>query len=453
MRDKILHRALFIFRRDLRLADNTGLLFALKNAEEVIPAFIFTKTQTQKNPYHSEHAFQFMLHSLQDLDDSLQEHGSRLSLFLGDPEKVVEECIENLKLDAVVVNEDYTPYSIQRDKKIQQVCQKKKVNFHSCEDLLLHPKELLLKSDGSPYLVFTPFYKNALKIPVEKPQKNSYQNYYKKKIPFAQAKIESFLKKDIICEGGRKQGLQRLKKAKSLTHYKTQRDIPSLNYTSHLSPHLKFTTCSPREVYHALAGQTDLLRSLYWRDFFTLIAFHFPHVFQGCFHSHFDKIRWSHNPEFFKKWCLGQTGFPIVDAGMRELNATGTMHNRVRMITASFLIKDLHIDWRQGEQYFAQKLTDYDPCVNNGNWQWVASTGCDAQPYFRIFNPWNQQKRFDPDCEYIKKWVPELKSLSSQEIHGWASLKDRKEIDYPLPLVDHTVESKSALKSYKNHAH
>ncbi len=225
-----------------------------------------------------------------------------------------------------------------------------------------------------------------------------------------------------------------------------------MDATSRLSAHLKFGTCSVREVYYAIVQQLSpehpLLRQLYWRDFFTHIAFHYPHVFGKAFHPQYDNLVWDNNRGHFQRWAEGTTGFPIVDAGMRELNATGFMHNRVRMIVASFLTKDLHISWRWGERYFAQHLVDYDPAVNNGNWQWAASTGCDAQPYFRIFNPWLQQQKFDPDCQYIYRWIPELNGIPATIIHKWYS----KHVDapYPAPMLDHARESQIAKERYKN---
>lgn len=440
-----LKRALFIFRRDLRLQDNTGLIFALQQAEEVIPAFIFSPEQTKHHAYFSQNCFDFMIGCLKSLHEDLKNAGSHLYLFEGHPEEIVQKCIHKLEIDGVIVNEDYTPYSQKRDQKLSAVCKKNAIPFHSFEDLLLHPKELTCKKDGNPYTIFTPFYKHAKTFAVAKPVKNLKTNYYHKKIDF-----EVSLPKHTEL-GGRKQALELLRKAKNLSYYETLRDIPSKDYSTHLSPHLKFTTCSPREVYAAVQDNEPLVRALYWRDFFTLIGFYFPHVFKGAFREEFNAIAWKHNKDHFQAWCNGMTGFPIVDAGMRQLNATGTMHNRVRMITASFLIKDLHIDWREGEKYFAQKLLDYDPALNNGNWQWVASTGTDAQPYFRIFNPWSQQKRFDPDCLYIKTWVEELKHLSAKEIHFWGSQTSLLTSDYPLPIVDHTKEAKVALKAYQTH--
>lgn len=448
-------KALFIFRRDLRLEDNRGLLFALEEAKEVIPCFIFTPEQIEQNPYRSDHCLQFMIESLEDLQESLKEKKGRLYFFYGEPDKIISECIGHLQVDAVVINRDYTPYSLKRDQQIESLCKKKKIGFHSFEDLLLHPMEKTLKSNGKPYTIFTPYFRNASRLKVDSPQPNRHQNYYSKPISFS--KDPSLLKKILPRRtldkmGGRKAALKILKTLSHFSDYKKLRDFPAQEGTTHLSPHLKFTTCSPREIYRAisekLGPRSELIRSLYWRDFFTSIAFHFPYVFQGAFHPKFDRLKWSYDKKNFRLWCEGKTGVPIVDAGMREMNATGYMHNRVRMIAASFLVKDLHIDWRWGEKYFAQTLIDYDPAVNNGNWQWVASTGCDAQPYFRVFNPWTQGLKFDPECLYIKKWIPELAPLSPAIIHNGSHQTPH----YPPPLVDHAEESKVTLAAYKKAA-
>jgi deoxyribodipyrimidine photo-lyase len=220
-----------------------------------------------------------------------------------------------------------------------------------------------------------------------------------------------------------------------------------------MAPHNKFGTISVREVYHSIAdklgAEHSLIREVYWRDFFTHIAWHFPHVFGHAFHRVYDKLEWNESQEDFDQWCSGNTGFPIVDAGMRELVSTGFMHNRVRMIAASFLVKDLHISWQKGEEFFARHLTDFDPCVNNGSWQWSASTGCDAQPYFRIFNPWLQQKRFDPECEYIKRWIPELSGLSPKRIHSIYEEDLFRPAGYPAPMLDHAHEKIIAEEMFR----
>jgi len=457
--DKKFKKTLFIFRRDLRLEDNTGLIFALENSQKVIPAFIFTPEQIEKNPYRSDHCLKFMIDSIEDLQEQLKKKKGRLFLFQGEPEEIVNECIKRLQIEAVVVNRDYTPYSRQRDAKIEKTCKAGRIDFHSFDDALLHPPETTLKKDHKPYTIFTPYFRNASKIQVIPPVPNRFTNYFTDSIPFAEnfSILSQFVKNKSIhpqFAGGRSEGLKILSHLRKLKKYKELRDFPGEQGSSHLSPYLKFNVCSPREVYAAickhLSPHHDLIRSLYWRDFFSGIAFFFPHVFKGAFHPKFDKMKWSYDKKNFQHWTDGSTGFPIVDAGMREMNETGFMHNRVRMITASFLVKDLHIDWRWGEKYFAQTLIDYDPAVNNGNWQWSASTGCDAQPYFRIFNPWKQQIKFDPECIYIKKWIPELQDLPPKTIHNWFNPKYRPaELKYPAPMVEHEEESKKALREYK----
>ena len=455
--DKMYEKALFIFRRDLRLEDNKGLLFALKNSKQVVLCFIFTPEQIKNNRYRSDHCLQFMIESLEDLEKEILKKKGRLYLFKGTPEEITLECINKLHIDAVVVNRDYTPYSIRRDESIETVCKKSKVSFYSFDDALLNPPDQTVKKDGKPYAIFTPFYNNAIKLPVELPLENNYNNYFRDPIPFA---VDNTIYNKILQErvlvhsGGRAAGLKILEKLSDYSDYGSLRDFPALNATTHLSAHLKFTTCSPREVYFAMVKQlgssSDLIRSLYWRDFFSSIAFYFPRVFGSAFNKQFDLLKWNNDKELFQSWCEGRTGFPLIDAGMRELNQTGFMHNRVRMVVASFLVKDLHIDWRWGELYFARKLIDYDPAVNNGNWQWAASTGCDAQPYFRVFNPWSQSLKFDPDCIYIKRWVPELNSLTPSAIHNWYLDKYQdEEFSYPRPIVDHAKESKIAIESYK----
>jgi deoxyribodipyrimidine photo-lyase len=457
--NKKFQTSLFIFRRDLRIEDNTGLIFALKSSERVIPAFIFTEEQIEKNPFKSNHCLQFMIESLEDLHHQLKNKGGRLYLFRGDPAEVVSDCISKLKIESVIVNRDYTPYSRKRDQTLEKVCRQSDVPFFSFDDALLHPPEDTLKKDGKPYTVFTPYFRNASKQQVLAPIHNTQTNYFHKDIPFSEddslllkINTDASIKNDL--RGGRSEAIKILKKISSFKNYEHLRNFPAEEGSTKLSPYLKFNVCSPREVYSEISrnlGENhELIRSLYWRDFFTGIAFFFPHVFKGAFHPEFDDLNWSDDKTAFHKWCTGTTGFPIVDAGMREMNQTGFMHNRVRMITGSFLVKDLHIDWRWGEKYFAQNLVDYDPSVNNGNWQWVASTGCDAQPYFRIFNPWSQQKKFDPECIYIKKWIPELSDLSPKIIHEWYEEKNHQNfLHYPIPMIDHAKEAKKALFAYK----
>jgi deoxyribodipyrimidine photo-lyase len=449
--------ALHVFRRDLRLGDNTALIYALENSDKVIPCFVFDKRQVKEHAYKSNNALQFMIFSLQDLDHQLRKRGGKLYLFYGIAEEVIEKLVSSLEIDLVTLNRDYTPFSTKRDGKIQSILKQKNVEYSYHADALLNEPEAVHKDDLNPYTIFTPFRKKAQTFPARLPMENRYTNYYSKKIENQkQAKIFNQIlpqkNPNISLDGGRKEGLKLLRNLSRLSDYEIQRDYPAQDYTSHLSAHIKFGTVSIREVYHQiknlLGDSHTLITELHWRDFFTHITYHFPRVIGSSFHEKYNNIKWDTDKDLFKAWCEGKTGYPIVDAGMRELNVTGYMHNRARMITASFLVKDLHIDWRWGERYFAQNLIDYDPAVNNGNWQWAASTGCDAQPYFRIFNPWRQQQKFDPDCDYIKKWIPELKYSSRKEIHNLERQRPMKELLYPKPIVDHKAASSTAKAMY-----
>lgn len=448
--------ALHIFRRDLRLYDNTALIEALKSSKEVIPCFIFDKRQIEKNEYKSTNCIQFMAHSLHELDTELRKKNSKLYFFYGIAEDVVTQLLVKLNIKAVFTNRDYTPFSRERDLKIEKICHELNVDFYSCADVLLHEPEEIMKSNLQPYTIFTHFFKKSIQIQVRLPKSNLYNNYYQKTIEIEdKVTLKKLLKisnPNIILKGGRSEALSQLKKIKQLQDYQVIRNFPAVQGTTQLSAHNKFGTLSIREFYaeiiKSFSQVHELIKELYWRDFFTHLAFHYPHVFCGSFYEKYDAIHWSENHKHFDAWCKGQTGFPIVDAGMRELNTTGFMHNRVRMIVASFLTKDLHINWRWGEKYFAQTLVDYDPVVNNGNWQWSASTGCDAQPYFRIFNPWIQQCKFDAECIYIKKWIPELATVIPKIIHKLNAMKIRL-IDYPEPIINHSTESQKAKMLYK----
>ncbi|MCX8122814.1 MAG: DNA photolyase family protein [Spirochaetes bacterium] len=448
--------SLHIFRRDLRLEDNTALIRALELSNQVIPCFILDERQIYNNPYRGDFAIQFMVQSLKELNDDLNKKGSRLYLFKGIAENVVEMLLQEQKIDAVFFNRDYTPFSTMRDGKIKEICAKYAVDCNIYADALMNEPEMVVKLDGMPYIIFTQYLKKARMFQVNQPHKNKYSNYYNAKITLE--KHHDILNTIIVnknphtfLKGGKKEALQLLSKIADLQNYSETRNFPALQGTSLLSAHIKFGTVSIRQVYHAankfLRQPDSFITELYWHDFFTSIAYHFPHVFGGAFHKKYNALQWSNDKEKFELWAHGLTGFPIVDAGMRQLNTTGFMHNRVRMIAASFLVKDLHIDWRWGEQYFATKLIDYDPCINNGNWQWAASTGCDAQPFFRIFNPWLQQKKYDPECKYIKRWIPELQSLPAKVIHKWYEADIN--CDYPKPVVDHVKEAHIAKRMYR----
>ncbi|MCX7096429.1 MAG: deoxyribodipyrimidine photo-lyase [Methylococcales bacterium] len=446
-------RSLFIFRRDLRLHDNTALNLALQLSNQVLPCFIFDPRQIGAHPYQSKPALQFMLQALADLQQQLPAVGGKLCLYHGQADEVVQSLVGLYRLKAVFINRDYTPFSRQRDYELAQLCQQLGIALHVLPDALLTEPEQALKADQTPYKVFTAFYNNARQFPVALPLALTSHNFFCPSAEFdlAQMGFPWTGPKPGVIQGGRTQALASLERLGDCKNYALTRDFPALAATSKLSAYLKFGVCSIREAYYAiftqLGGEHALLRQLYWRDFFTHIAYHYPQVFGSPFLNKFAKLPWDNNRDYFQAWCDGKTGFPIVDAGMRELKATGFMHNRLRMIVASFLVKDLHISWRWGERYFAQNLVDYDPSVNNGNWQWAASTGCDAQPYFRIFNPWLQQQKFDPECHYIHRWLPELKAYPAKTIHQWG--KSPLVGPYPAPIVDHAYESRMSKARFK----
>lgn len=448
-------RALFIFRRDLRLEDNTSLITALETSKRVMPCFIVDPRQVEDQPYRGRPSLAFMISSLNDLKGQLKERGGRLFIFHGKPQDVVESLIQQEGIDAVFFNADYTPFSRKRDNAITDVCAAHKIPCHVSHDALLNPPDAVRKNDGGFYTVYTPYARKAMTIPVAPPRACPRGKFEASLSSLENTKaydaLRSLAKEYPQYPGGRTAALSLLSGIKQLKEYDHNRDFPFLQQTTALSAHHKFGTCSARETYHhivrAFGASHTLVKELYWRDFFTQIGYHYPHVLGQSFYPRYDRIKWEDNEVFFQAWTSGQTGFPIVDAGMRELNATGFMHNRVRMITASFLIKDLHIDWRRGEKYFAQHLVDYDPLVNNGNWQWAASTGCDAAPYFRIFNPWLQQKRFDPQAKYIKQWIPSLKNVPAQDIHD-IGRKGLSFPDFPAPIVWHEHEKAKTLAAY-----
>jgi deoxyribodipyrimidine photo-lyase len=480
-------KSLFIFRRDLRIGDNTGLAQAALESEQVMPLFILDYRQiSEENPYRGAHSIQFMLEALSELAQDIEKYGGTLFIAHATPdltqEEILGKIIETEKIDAVFVNHDYTPFSLKRDQALHKMCTQHNIPLISFHDALLNTPDSIKTKNQTPYTVFTPFFKACSRIEVAGPislprtvsfvsghgiKKNSgAKNSLIKYLDIAQ--LEKVLRElvfdqDLGTKKNQGSGVSTkalnsgitdhassahsallAKNLKKLENYKTEHDIPKIP-TSHLSAHLKFGTISVRQAHHAitkhLGAGHPLIRQLYWRDFFYHVAYHSPFVFGHAYHEKYDNLAWNSDKSLFKLWCNGKTGFPIVDAGMRELNSTGFMHNRVRMITASFLVKDLHINWLWGEKYFAQQLTDYDPCVNNGNWQWCASTGCDAQPYFRIFNPWLQQKKFDPECEYIKLWVPELKKIKPSVIHTWFKNSSPEIAGYPRPILDHARES------------
>jgi deoxyribodipyrimidine photo-lyase len=424
-------KAIFWFRRDLRLTDNKGLYHALTESESVLPIFIFDEeilSQLEKN----DHRVTFIHLLLTNIQEKLKEKGKKLAVFYGNPLDVFSKLLSENTIDTVYTNHDYEPYARKRDVALNELFKSKNIAFKSCKDQVIFEKNEIVKDDGSPYVVYTP-----------------YSKKWREKLsttPINQFEIESKIIKITDHEypflsledlGFTKSELQIPKYSITenlINNYEATRNFPAVNGTSLLGVYLRFGAVSIRQmVKEALKSTNDtFLKELIWREFFMQILWHFPHTTNSSFREKYDAIQWENNEDHFKKWCQGKTGYPIVDAGMRELNATGHMHNRVRMIVASFLCKHLLIDWRWGEAYFANKLFDYEQASNVGNWQWAAGSGVDAAPYFRIFNPTEQVKKFDKELKYIRKWVHELDTPY-----------------YSPPIVDHKVAREKCLLVYK----
>ena len=422
---------IFWFRRDLRLRDNAGLYHALKDGSPVVPVFIFDRNILDELEDKNDRRVEFIHLALQDIQQQLLKIDSSLDIRYGNPLVIYKELLKGYNIKKVFTNHDYEPYAKQRDSEILQLLNEHGVSFHTYKDQVIFEKDEVLKDDGKPYTIFTPYsrkWKAALKeyhlkaYPVKKYLANFFKQPGKKIISLEEM---GFAPAGLPFPGKEWMG-------QVIRHYKEQRDIPSVQGTSRLSVHLRFGTISIRELAdEAGALNETFLNELIWRDFYHMILWHFPRVVGHAFKPEYDKIRWRNNEKEFNDWCNGITGYPIVDAGMRELNQTGFMHNRVRMIVASFLTKHLLIDWRWGEAYFAKKLLDFDLAANNGGWQWAAGSGCDAAPYFRVFNPYLQTKKFDPELKYVRKWVPEFEELT-----------------YPQPIVAHEVARKRCLETY-----
>lgn len=417
----------FIFRRDLRIEDNLALNTLLKSNndnEKIYPLFIFNPKQiySQNNRYFSNNSVQFMIESLESLEKQIH-----INYFEGDDLHILEELLTKYNITAIAFNKDYTPFAIKRDKRIINWSKKKNIEVIIEEDYTLLRMGTILNKDKEPYKVFTPFYKECLKHKILKPNRTHYNIDTINDIISFDKKRYYEHNKHIAVNGGREMALKRMHI--NMKQYSQLRNYPSLDQTTKLSAYIKFGCVSIREVFYNYHENNDLQRELFWREFYANVLYHFPHVLGNSFKQKYDDIKWENNKKWFRQWCDGKTGYAIVDAGMRQLNETGWMHNRVRMITAMFLTKDLLIDWRWGEKYFATKLVDYDPASNNGGWQWCASTGTDAQPYFRIFNPELQLKRFDKDLEYVKKWNPEWENVEK--------------------IIDHKERSKIAINAFK----
>ncbi|RQW01935.1 MAG: deoxyribodipyrimidine photo-lyase [Calditrichaeota bacterium] len=424
--------AVFWFRRDLRLEDNAGLFHALNSGFPVIPLFIFDKNILDDLSDKKDRRVIFIHRQLQKLSKEIEKTGSTLVIKTGKPEDVCKNLVSSMNISAVYTNRDYEPYARERDGKIENILKENGRQFHSFKDQVVFEKDDILKQDGNPYAVFTP-YKNRwldtlteMHLPFYDSSKhlNRFLKMDSEKIPsleeigFQEVEFEfpsAEIDEDIIH------------------NYHKTRDYPAMPGTTRLGIHLRFGTISIRKlVKTARKLNKTFLSELIWREFFMMILHHHPRVVREAYRTQYDDIKWIDNDEHFRLWCEGKTGYPMVDAGMRELNETGYMHNRVRMITASFLAKHLLIEWRRGEKYFADRLLDFELSSNNGNWQWAAGSGCDAAPYFRIFNPESQLDKYDPDHKYIKKWIPEFESP-----------------EYPDPMVNHKKARERALETYQ----
>lgn len=420
------------FRRDLRLHDHAALYHALKEGIPVVPVFIFDRSILDKLEDKQDRRVEFIHLAIAAMQQQLQQLGSSMEVYYGFPAEVFQQLANKYTIKKVFTNHDYEPYAKERDAVIQQQLNAAGISFHTYKDQVIFEKDEVVKDDGKPYTVFTPYsrkWKAKLNdfylksYPVEKYNQNFYQQ--------SSQPIPSLNEMGFTATGLPFPSPATRKEI--IKQYKEQRDFPAIEGTSRLSVHLRFGTISIRELAKQALGLSEgFLNELIWRDFYHMILWHFPHVGEGkSFKKEYDFIEWRHDESDFQKWCDGQTGYPIVDAGMRELNATGFMHNRVRMIVASFLTKHLLIDWRWGEAYFAKKLLDFDLAANNGGWQWAAGSGCDAAPYFRIFNPYLQTQKFDPKLEYVRKWVPEFEGFN-----------------YVQPIVQHEFARKRCLEVY-----
>jgi deoxyribodipyrimidine photo-lyase len=431
---------LFWFRRDLRIKDNAGLSYALNDGLPVLPVFIFDRNILNDLSSKSDARIEFIHRQVFNLSKELSRHGSSLYVVQDRPLASFKEILSKFKVRNVFTNEDYEPYAIKRDAEVKNYLNQQGIGFQSYKDQVIFAKNDLLKSDGTPYTVFTPYSKQWLHQLLSETESGIPVNFK----PFLSEELSDRFLKARDFKVPELEDLGFFKSNNSfpqseidldiLNTYDKKRDFPGVSGTSKLGVHLRFGTISIRELAK-VAFETNkvFLNELIWREFYAMILFHFPHVVSHSFKAQYDNISWLNNETDFKAWCEGETGYPFVDAGMRELNATGYMHNRARMVTASFLTKHLLIDWRWGESYFASKLLDYELASNNGGWQWAAGCGTDAAPYFRIFNPELQLAKFDPNLHYVKKWVPEYGGK-----------------DYVKPIVEHSFARDRCLKAYKS---
>ncbi|SFU66248.1 deoxyribodipyrimidine photo-lyase [Pustulibacterium marinum] len=425
-------QAIFWFRRDLRLDDNVGFSKALRSGKKVLPIFIFDEEIINSLP-KDDARITFIYETLQSMRKELQDNNSSLAIYLGKPKNIFENLIEEYDIKEVYANHDYEPYAKERDKTIQKLLRKKEIAFNTYKDQVFFEKDEIVKNDGDPYVVYTA-YMRRWKEHFKEELLSAHQTTRYFDALYKNTRLPNVSLSDIGFEKSSVEVKPYHVTPSMIQSYEEVRDIPSKDATSYLSPHLRFGTVSIRKmVKKAIAEKNETFWSeLIWREFFMQILYHFPHTVTKSFRPDYDNIKWRNNQSEFEKWKAGKTGYPIVDAGMRQLNQTGYMHNRVRMIVGSFLCKHLLIDWRWGEAYFAEKLLDYEMSSNVGNWQWVAGSGVDAAPYFRIFNPITQLDKFDKDRKYVKHWVKEFGTN-----------------EYPEYMVDHKEARERCLKTYK----
>ena len=424
---------IFWFRRDLRLFDNSALYHALKSAKPVVPIFIFDRNILGNLEDKKDRRVAFIHNAISEIQEHLVKLGSTLEVYYGYPENVFTELIEKYAVDTVFANHDYEPYATERDNNIKNLLRETNALLRTYKDQVIFEKTEILKADGAPYTIFTHYskkWKSRLNDLYTAPYRSTQyaERFYK------QAPVPVPALPDLGFESVEQSFPSKELETELIRKYTKQRDYPGIAGTSRIGVHLRFGTVSIRELTRkGLELNDTFLNELIWREFYQMILWHFPKVGKGsAFRPEYEMIEWRNDEAEFKRWCEGSTGYPIVDAGMRELNATGFMHNRVRMIVASFLTKHLLIDWRWGEAYFSQKLLDFDLASNNGGWQWAAGSGCDAAPYFRIFNPYTQTKKFDPGFTYIRKWVPEFEDFR-----------------YPAPVVEHDFARKRCIEVYR----
>jgi deoxyribodipyrimidine photo-lyase len=428
------NKSIFWHRRDLRISDNAGLYKALKNSKDVQPIFIFDKNILDLLSVDDQRVI-FIHQEIQRLKIEYQSYSADLKVYYGCPLELIPQIVSEYQAEAVYINRDYEPYALQRDQTIFDTLKEKNISFVGSKDHVIFEKNEILKDDGKPYTIFTPYskkWKSLLSDYYLKPYPT--EKYLVNLITTSEPSILMDLKMMGFSDKQKVEFPERIIPNEIIKSYHDTRDIPAVSGTTRLSLHLRFGTISIRHLAKlSLEINEKYLNELIWRDFYQMIIFHFPYSVKNSFKPQYDQITWEKNDTHFIAWCQGKTGYPLVDAGMRELNETGFMHNRVRMVVASFLTKHLLLDWRLGEAYFAEKLLDFELASNIGGWQWAAGCGCDAAPYFRIFNPTSQQNKFDPKGNYIRRWIPEIDTLN-----------------YPEPIIEHKFARERVLERFKS---